>query len=796
MKKPKIVSIQAQDQKQYGYFNDKKEYVITRPDTPKPWINYLGNEIYHALISQTGGGFGYYRDSKLHRVLSWEDHRSDRPGRYIFMKDSDDIWCPNWQPFRKPLGQWQAKHGFGYSEILAKHHGVSVHMTYFVPPKYSCEIWRVTVQNESSYDKQLKCFPFVHFLCGDFYMEQDFKNILLLYNEAYFDPSLNAIVAFKYPTSSRQMETYGFFASSETPTQYELSHEKFVGLYGSISAPEELKTEKFSNVPLRGESMVGVFDIPVSLKAGEQKTFVFCLGFVEEKNKISEIISSVMDPNKAEKLLQNTKNIWKQKLSPIQVQTPDPNFDLMTNDWGKYQLLHITQWRSACYYNAGEGGRGYRDTAQDIEGVMPLDPELSKSWVERLLAYQYDTGHAVAGFSDINGPWEIGSNTGILGKGDVAVWIPYMVSAYLKESGDDRFLKKVIPYLGKGEGTVWDHCLRSMDHFWKSRGKNGLPLFWKADWNDALDRCGIQGKGESVWLGFAYARALLMMEEMAIHMKRENDAKLMRARYDEMNKILNTVAWDGDWYRAIFTDSGKILGSKDCTEGKIFLNSQSWSILSEVAPSLRAQKCLNSVEKHLETEFGPALFSPFYTQYDPEIGRITSFAPGTKENAAIFSHACAFMVVALAMMKQGNKAHQLFSKIAPYNPAKTLATYQTEPYVYAEYVYGPGNAQFGLGAFTWNTGTAPWMYLAAIHWIIGVRPTFDGLLIDPVVPNHWKQFSIERVFRGATYQITFENPKGVQSGVKEIVVDGKKIEGNVVPVLPTGKVHHVKVVMG
>ncbi|HBQ20486.1 MAG: hypothetical protein A2Z91_07575 [Deltaproteobacteria bacterium GWA2_38_16] len=793
IKKPKLELKTA-----WGFFNEQHEYVITRPDTPKPWINYLSNSQYHALVSQTGGGYSYYKDSKLHRILHWENFRSDRPGRYVFIKDqkTGEVWTPNWQPLCKRLDYWQATHGFGYSSIYAAHQNMEATLTYFVPPEASCEVWVTTFKNTSLETKTLSIYPYVHWLLGDFYMEQDHKNIMVLYNEGYYDPALQSIVAFKHPNSSRKYETYGFFASSLKPSGYELNYEKFVGKYGSISNPKMLKKGKLSSEPVRGEEMVGVMEIPLTLKPQQEVTCVFVLGFTEKKSDIEKIIKDHVKPQEAKHLLQKTKVMWETKLSGMKVETPDPQFNLMTNFWGKYQLLHITRWRSASFYSPGEGGRGYRDTAQDVEGVASIDPFLCREWIERLLTYQYKSGHAVAGFSDIEGPWEIGTDKGILGKSDVAVWIPFMVSTYVKETGDKDFLQKEISFLDGDKASVWEHCLRAMEHFWKSRGEHGLPLFWKADWNDALDRCGIQGKGESVWLGQAYARALLCVEEMALWLGKKEDEALMHSRYEEMKKIINDVGWDGDWYRCVFTDSQKILGSKTGEANRVYLNTQSWAILSKVAPELRAEKCFRAIEEHLETEMGPAMFSPYYTQYDPQIGRMTAFAPGTKENAAIFSHACAFLIVSYAMSKKGKKAYELFTKIAPYNPAKTVERYQTEPYVYAEYCYGPGNAQFGMGAFNWNTGTAAWMFIAATQWMVGVRPVFEGLMIDPCVPSHWKTFSIERAFRGALYKIHIENPEGVESGVKEVTVDGKRIEGNVIPQMPAGKVYEVHVLMG
>ena len=772
--------------------------VITRPDTPKPWINYLSNNVYHALVSQTGGGYSYYKDSKLHRILHWENHLSDRPGRYLFIKDQDSktIWTPNWQPLCQPLEQWQALHGLGYTSLQSLENGVETNITYFVPPRDPCEIWLVKMKNRSDQHRSLTLYPYAHWLLGDYYLEQNYKNIMTLYNEGNYDEKNNAIIAFKHPSSARPYTSYGFFASSVKPRGYELSYKKFIGQYGSLSHPALLDHETCSNRSVRGEEMISLMQIPLTLRPQQEITLVFVLGFTEDKKQISKIIRRNILPEKASRLLEETKTYWRKKLDTVQVKTPDPKFDFMTNHWGQYQLLQITRWRSASYYVPGEGGRGFRDTAQDVEGVVSIDPKLALEWLKKLLSHQYASGHAVSGFSDIEGPWETGKDPKILGKSDMAVWIPTIISTYIQETGDTSLLKLKIPFLDQGQGTVWDHCRRAMDHLWKQRGRRGLPLFWKADWNDALDQCGLKGKGESVWLAMAYGKALLETEILATIAGNIPQARKMRKRYEKLRKIINQTAWDGDWYVRLFTDSGKTVGSKSCKEGKIYLNTQSWAILSGVAPELRAEKSLKAVAKYLETDFGPALFSPAYQSYDPHIGRITSFAPGTKENAAIFSHAAAFLVVALAMLKKGKQAYELFSKIAPTNPCKTEEIYQAEPYVYAEYCYGPAHDQFGQGAFSWNTGTASWMFMAATQWILGVRPTIRGLLMDPCVPPHWSVFSMKRSFRGAVYNIRFKNPNHVSSGVAEIRLNGKKMKGNLIPAMPKGGVYDVEVVMG
>ncbi|MBI4041528.1 MAG: hypothetical protein HY390_06655 [Deltaproteobacteria bacterium] len=783
----------------YGRFSEEGErYIIEKPDTPRPWYNYLSNDVYHAIISQTGGGYSYYKDCKLHRLLQYEDHRSDRPGRYLFIRDSESqkFWTPNWQPICKPLASWQAIHGFGYTQILSQQEGISVELTYFVPRKDPCEVWRVRIKNKSFYSKKIELFPYVSFLLGDYYMERDFKNILLLYNEGYYDERNQMIVAFKHPTTARPYKTFGFFGSSLKPKGYEIDAEKFLGEYGYLSNPQTVRRATTSNTSVRGKEMVGVFHLELELKPHQEETVSFVMGMVESKSRAAKMAHTYRNLKTVEQEFQKTVAGWKQRLSTLEIKTPDEEFNIMNNLWGKYQLLQCTQWRSAAPYNPGEGGRGFRDSAQDTEAISILEPQRAKQNIRMLLKNQYDTGHAVAGFSEITGPWEIGSNTGILGKGDVAVWIPYMVTAYLKETGDDSFLNEKISYLRGKKATVWEHCVEAMHHFSKAQGPHGLPLFWKADWNDAFDRCGIQGKGESVWLAMAYVRALYQMAELATFLKKEAVSEKFKKEAAEVTQRINRHAWDGDWYLSLFTDHGSTVGSRKNKEGKIYLNPQSWAILSEVAPQLRKHRCMKSVEAWLDTDFGPYLFSPHYTHYDPKIGRITAFAPGTKENAALFSHAIAFMIVAYAKEHLGTKAYTLFKKLTPFNPAKEIDRYKVEPYIYPEYCLGSGNAEMGEGAFTWNTGTAAWMFMAAHLWILGIRPTYQGLQVDPAIPRQWRGFSCRRMFRGCTYHIQVQNPHGLESGKVEIYVNGKKIKGNIIPVSKkANKVFQVLAVM-
>lgn len=787
----------------YGHFSkDSKEYIITNPNTPRPWFNYLFNDVYHALVSQTGGGFSYCKDPKTNRILRYDHLSTDRPGRYIFVRDEDKktAWSLNWQPFCEPMDKWQAVHGLGYSKISSEHNKIAGEITYFVPQGAPLEIWLVKIKNNSRTKRRLKIFPFVEFVAGDIELEACYRNIVMLYNEAYFDKKSNSIIAFKHRFKSTGKEGFYFFTTSLDIKGYDTQKEKFFGRYNDVTKPEAILSKgKCSNTYVRGEDMVGVLETEISLKPGEEKEFAVILGFSDDKTKIGSLADKFLDLPAAKKELAAITESWSQAIERIKIQTPDPNFDLMVNIWGKYQLCAITHWRGTSQYHGVEGGLGYRDTAQDAEGLFALDLGLGKKKMEKILQYQYSSGHAVAGFSDTEGAWDTIYQSGVIGKADVAVWLPYCVVSYIKETGDTGFLKKEYRFCDGGSATVYEHILRAVRYLYNTRGAHGLPLIFKADWNDAYDHVGLQKKGESVWLGEALCRAARQIEDLAKFLGDKAIADEMHKIYDEMCDIVNKTGWDGDWYLAAFNDEGYKIGSKENDEGKVPLNSQTWAILGEVAKDKeRQRKILDKIDNYLDTPYGPALFLPSYTKFNPGIGRVTAFAEGTKENAAVFSHACAFKIVSDCFIKRGDKAYETFKKLMPMNsPKSDHDKYKVEPYVWAEYIIGPGSKyKFGEGAFTWNTGTSPWMFTAATEWILGCRRDFNGLLVDPCLPHAWKECSIRRPFRGAIYEIHIKNPQGVEWGVKEITVDGRKLSGNLIRSHKDGKIHKVEVLMG
>ncbi|MBI4336000.1 MAG: hypothetical protein HY589_05030, partial [Candidatus Omnitrophica bacterium] len=572
---------------QYGHFSkDGREYIITNPNTPRPWFNYLFNDVYHALVSQTGGGFSYYKDPKTNRILRYDHLSTDRPGRYIFVRDEEKkkTWSLNWQPFCQDVEKWQAAHGLGYSKITCEHNKILGEITYLVPRGAPLEIWLVRMRNNSNKKRKLKVFPFVEFISGDMELEACYRNIIMLYNEAYLDNKLKTIVAYKHKFKSTHKEGFSFFTSSLDIKGFDTRKEDFYGRYNDVTRPERILSKgRLGNTLTRGEDMVGVLESGLTLNPGEEKEFVVLLGFVEKKSDIAGLTEKYLDTGAAKNELAAIKEYWDRAIERIKVQTPDPSFNLMVNVWGKYQLTAITHWRGTSQYHGVEGGLGYRDTAQDAEGLFALDLALGRKKMEKILQYQYSSGHAVSGFSDTEGAWDLIYQSGVIGKADVAVWLPYCVVSYIKETGDLDFLKKEYRFCDDTRpATVYEHILRAVRYLYNTRGAHGLPLILKADWNDAYDHVGLNKKGESVWLGMALCRACRQIEDLARFMDDKPVADEMRKMYDELYGIINAAGWDGNWYIAAFNDEGYKIGSNENEEGKVPLNSQTWAILGEV----------------------------------------------------------------------------------------------------------------------------------------------------------------------------------------------------------------------
>lgn len=820
-KRPAATHQQGSNLKKYGYFSkDSTEFIITEPVTPRPWINYLTNEEYCAVISHNAAGYSFYRDCRTDRITRWapENYHFDRPGRFVYLRDVDngEYWSAAYQPVRKKPDFYETRHGLGYTTIKTTYSGIDTEGTYFVPLKDPCELWLYKITNNSGKERRLEIFPYVEWLLGDYHEELRYRNIMILYNRVFWDQGVGAILAKKTAFwENLNIQPYPYFSFFSSTLPYAgcaTQKEGFLGRYNNEERPQAIADGRWENKEFcSGEESVGVFRHELTLAPGESKEFVVVLGQVKEsKAAVKGLLERYREVEKAKTVLAEVKESWRERIvDNIVVKTPDPEFDSMVNVWLKYQVTICNFWsRSPSFFHEGSGGRGYRDSCQDGETIVSIDPKLTRRRIETLATLIREDGTCAPGFSDAKGA------AGHRPNKDHPVWLTCTVSAYVKETGDSKILAQKFPYLkdkwirgwemnpkwkGKaqsaGSGTLYEHLKKNLLFTFSDVGKRGIPKVGHADWNDAIDAAGKLHRGESIWLAQALVRSLKILAELAELINKPKEVHQLRKKADVMTERINRIAWDGDWYLRGFTDFDMVYGSKKNKEGKIFLNTQGWALLSGVVQGERLQRVLSSMDRYLDGEHGYALFYPAYSTYDAKLGRISMFTEGTKENAAVFCHAAMFATVGLCMVGEGNRAYRALRKILP-NTQKDYDLYKTEPYVLAEYLAGPQHPYaYGEGAFTWITGSSGWGFMAATEWMLGARRDFKGLRIDPCVPAHWKEYEITRPFRGAVYHIKVENPKGVQRGVREVYVDGVKQETNLLT--PKGKRRYeVRVVMG
>jgi len=794
--------------KEYGIFsNDSSEFIIHRIDTPRPWINYLSNGKYCAIISHTGGGFSFYLDPGVNRVSRWtsENYMKDTPGRYLYLRDSDtgQYWSSGVRPVGKSEG-YECRHGLGYTTIKNKFAEISTELTYFVPQEESAEVWIVKIKNLSGHERHLKVFPFLEWSMGQWMPEISVRNLYILVNHGVFDKKNQMIVTRKFPWGGKEHTFLGFMGSSLEVKGFDIDYENFIGRYRGYNDPIVIEKGSCTGSEARGMNMVGVFEHELRLQPNEEIEFSVVAGLAPMRESAAAIKSGIKLAAKvvnkyrnldtAHSVLKETKEYWKNLLNPgrLSIETPDEILNSSVNVWMKYQIVMNNHWgRSASYYHEGWGEFGYRNTSQDAWSMIPLDPDYSKERLIKLAQHQKKNGQPLPGWSLCLGPSTHRPPS------DFPIWLPMLLISYIKETGDFKILKKKVNYFDGGSATLYEHAKKATEFLQDvDRSKRGLPLMGTQDWNDAFDRTGIGGKGESIWLGMGLCVALKNLEELSLFLGDKALAKDCQSRYEKMKALLNKYAWDGDWYRYAFNDLGVALGSKKNKEGRIQLNAQTWAIIAGLPDEPRLKKILKVIDHDLNTPYGPALFTPPYTKYDHNIGRITAFAPGTKENAAIFCHGGAFKAYADCALGRGDEAYDTIKKMLPASSDKDIDLYKTEPYVFPEYIVGPGNARYGEGAFSWLTGSVDWFFITITHNLLGVKPDFAGLRIDPCLPRAWKNIKINRSFRGANYEVRINNSSQVCKGVKSIRVDGKLIESNLIPPHSDGKNHLVEVEMG
>ena len=782
--------------KAFGDFDsDAREFVITNPDTPRPWINYLSNGKYCALISQTGGGFSFYLDPAHHRITRWApaNYLSDRPGRYVYIRDveSGELSSGGCAPVNRS-DRFECRHGLGYTRVRNRWDSIQVSTTFFVPEKERLEVWLVEVKNTSRQPRRVEAYPFVEWHLGAWEPELCLRNLTVLMNEGFFHEDLQAVWTGKFPWGNKPWPYHAFFGSGLKVEGWDVDYESFIGAAGDYASPRALREGGCTNSRVRGNNMVGALKHTLSLKPGEAVTFPVVMGLAESEDEGREKLALYRGLPACEGALREVRRRWRTLVDRVTIETPDKDLDAFCNVWLKYQVAMNNHWgRSATYYHEGWGEFGYRNTAQDAWALLPLDADYARERMFELARHQRNTGQPMAGWSYVTG-----TNEG-RAPADFPVWLPLLVSAYVKETGDMKVLEKDVPYYDGGSDTLYEHVRKAMQ-FLQDRAKSerGLPLMGTQDWNDAFDRTGIGGKGESVWLGMGLCVGLNLLKELAAFIGDADTVRECDHRYEAMKKLINRHAWAGDRYVYAFNDKGDPIGSPDNEEGSCQLNSQTWAVLAGIPDQGQLAKVLHHIDVTLDTPFGPALFAPPYTRYNADIGRITAFAPGTKENAAVFIHGAAFKIVMDYQLGRAEDAYRTIRQILPNAPDKDIDVYRTEPYVFPEYVVGPGNPRYGEGAFTWLTGSADWFLVAVTQNLLGVRPTFEGLSIDPCLPPGWTKARIARRFRGTRYDIRISNPGGVSRGVREIRVDGRVLEAGVLPLFHDHGVHVVDVLMG
>lgn len=820
-----------------GYFDDEnREYVIERPDTPLPWINYLGSEAYYGLISNTAGGYSFYKDARLRRLTRYRYNNApqDTGGRYIYLRDEDpqqpgpSIWSPSWMPTRAPLDEYECRHGMGYTIIRSKLNEIEASTCYFVPLGESLEIWELTLTNHRDKPVILSIFSTVEFNLWD--AMDDATNYQRNYSIGEVEV-VDGVIYHKTEYRERR-DHFAYLACSAPVKGYDTQREAFLGSYRGWGVPLAVEAGQTSDSIAHGWQPIGAQQVQVHLQPGEQKKIIFILGYHENpkdekfdppdsqiinKRYVEPIIARYTDEREVDKAFQALRAYWNALLEKFTVCTPDEHTNRMVNIWNAYQvMITFNLSRSASYFESGIGrGMGFRDSNQDLLGFVHLVPDRARERILDLAATQLPTGGAYHQYQPLTkrGNNDVGSNFN-----DDPLWLVLAVTAYLKETGDWSILDEAVPYdnqLGS-ETPLFEHLQRSIQYTLDHLGPHGLPLIGRADWNDCLNlNCFSDAPGqsfqtttnkegvvaESLFIAGLFVLGAKEMVEIVDHYKSnvESPSKSFTLQTSiyyadaaaKMEEAIWNSGWDGEWFLRAYDDAGAPIGSKACDEGQIFIEPQGICVMAGLGlEDGRARQALDSVQKHLATPHGIVLQQPAYSRYYLNLGEISSYPPGYKENGGIFCHTNPWIMIAETMLGNAEMAHDYYLRINPSARERIGELHKCEPYVYAQMIAGKDAPTHGEAKNSWLTGTAAWNYVAITQWILGIRPTYEGLQISPVIPQDWEGFEAIRSFRGVRYEIKVKR-KSSGSGT-QFEVDGKPIESNIIP-LPDKDVKDVQV---
>ena len=822
----------------FGHFDDKnREYVITSPRTPYPWINYLGTQGFFSLISNTAGGYSFYKDARLRRITRYRYNNVpiDMGGRYFYIKDGDTIWNPGWSPVKTELDSYECRHGMGYTIITGRKNGLKAEATFFVPQNYDGEVQQLVLTNESGSAKTFKLWSFAEWCLWD--AQDDCTNFQRNFSTGRVEV-VGSTIYHKTEYRDRR-DHFAFYTVNDSIDGYDTDRDSFIGLYNGFHNPQAVLDGKANNSFADGWSPIASHYKEITLAAGESKTLVFILGYVEmpaaekfeadgktiNKVKSNAMIEKYNTPEKVAAGLAELRETWDKLLGILNVDTPDDKVNRMVNIWNQYQcMVTFNLSRSASYFESGIGrGMGFRDSNQDVLGFVHQIPDRARERIIDIASTQFPDGGCYHQYQPLTkkGNADIGGDFS-----DDPLWLILSVSAYIKETGDWSILDEMVPYDNDMSVAqpMLEHLKVSFYHIVNNLGPHGLPLAMRADWNDCINlSCysdtpgesfqtytnpkfkaegGYSKVAESAFVGALFTYAGPNYVQILNHLGKTDEAAKAQAEIDKMKKVMMDSAWDGDWFLRAYDAEGKKMGSKECEEGQIFIEPQGFAIMSDIDAEA-SKKTLKAINERLNTQYGLVLNNPAFTKYYIQYGEISTYPGGYKENAGIFTHNNAWIICAAAYAGEGDQAFKYYSEIAPAFTEDTSDIHKTEPYVYGQMIggkdagadIGKQGDNFGQGKNSWLTGTAAWNMVAISQYILGIAADFDGLKIDPSIPHEWDGMKATRQFRGATYDITVKNPNHVCKGVKSMTVDGKAVDGNVIPVMDGGK-HTVEVVLG
>jgi cellobiose phosphorylase len=801
----------------YGYFDDEnREYVITDPRTPVKWINYVGTLAFGGFVDNTGGALICRGDPALNRITKYIPQlpSSQFKGTTLYLRFRHGNGYKAFSPFIVPTldryDRYECHVGLGYTRIVSEFYGIRTEVTFFVPTGDARLIQDIKVTNVSDIAVSLDAIPVVEYTHFDALKQFTNADWLPQTMQSRAYEGKNGTLILAQYAFMRLGTAVNYFTSSRRVSSFESDRARFLGDhgYGSWARPLSLQRDELSNHEAqRGDNVAALLHHLGEIKPGDTTRLITQLVQDESVEKAMPLIRKYRNAARVDQALRDLSAFWDGYLSKVQVSTPDPHINRMLNIHNPRQCYVTKQWsRYLSLYQLGLGARGvgFRDSSQDVMGIMAQSPHEGRSLVEKLLRVQRRDGSAMHQFNPLTMIANQGDSLDVEGAplyyGDDHLWIVLAVNSYLKETGDLSFLDIVIPFYQKDRdgrpmeaGTVMDHLERAIGFTRTNRGSHGLPLLGFADWNDTVN---LAAGAESLFVANLYGRALLEMIGLAKHLGDSERAERYAEYYDEMRARVNEHGWDGRWYVRYFDADGKPLGSRACAEGQIYANAQSWPVISGFATPERALEGLDSVYARLNTRNGIKLSAPGYKGYDPTKGGITTYPPGAKENGGIFLHTNPWVVMAEALVGRGERAFEYYNQINPAAKNERIDEFECEPYVYPQNILGDEHPQFGLARNSWLTGTASWVYQAGTQYILGIRATYKGLRIDPCIPRAWGGYSVTREFRGALFEIQVRNPDHVCSGVRSVAVNGQQIVGSIVPTLEDGQVHRIEVILG